>query len=206
MLLLWLLKSWVNGFGISIMWYYHKSIDCNNRNQSKQWCEIICKLLEAKNLNTKNEVVWLFFTIRGKQSTAINKFHLGFPGASDGKEWETWVWSLGWEDPLKEEMATHSNIFAWRIPWTGEHGGLQTMGSQRVGRYWVTNILGVLLLIGQGALNDSSNTDSNMLDYNFKFQSKKESPFYVLYNVVGYKDNMHHSSRGCCRTPKNRNW
>ena len=86
MLLLWLLKSWANGFGINIMWYYHKSIDCNNRNQSKQWCEIIFKLFEAKNLNTKNEVVWLFFTIRGKQSTAINKFHSSFPGASDGKE------------------------------------------------------------------------------------------------------------------------
>ena len=38
---------------------------------------------------------------------------------------ETWVQSLGWEDPLEEEMATHSRIFAWKIPWTEEPGGLQ---------------------------------------------------------------------------------
>ena len=46
---------------------------------------------------------------------------------------ETWVRSLGWEDPLEKEMATHSSILAWRIPWTEEPGGLQSMGSQRVG-------------------------------------------------------------------------
>ena len=43
---------------------------------------------------------------------------------------ETWVRSLGWEGPLKKEMATHSSILAWRIPWTEEPGGLQSMGSQ----------------------------------------------------------------------------
>ena len=47
--------------------------------------------------------------------------------------WETWVRSLGWEDPLKKGMATHSIILAWRTPWTGEPGGLHSMGSQRVG-------------------------------------------------------------------------
>ena len=46
---------------------------------------------------------------------------------------ETWVQSLGWEDPLEKEMATHSNILAWRIPWTEEPGGLQSKGLQRVG-------------------------------------------------------------------------
>ena len=46
---------------------------------------------------------------------------------------ETRVQSLGWEDPLKEGMATHSNILAWRIPWTEEPGGLQSMGSQILG-------------------------------------------------------------------------
>ena len=45
---------------------------------------------------------------------------------------ETQVPTLGWEDPLEEEMATHSSILAWSIPWTEEPGGLQTMGSQRV--------------------------------------------------------------------------
>ena len=46
--------------------------------------------------------------------------------------WETWVQSLGWED-LEKEMATHSSILAWRIPWTEEPGRLQSMGLQRVG-------------------------------------------------------------------------
>ena len=47
---------------------------------------------------------------------------------------ETWVLSLGWEDPLEKRMATHSNILAWRILWTEGPGGLQFMGLQRVGR------------------------------------------------------------------------
>ena len=52
---------------------------------------------------------------------------------------ETRVWSLGWEDILEKEMATHSSILAWRIPWTEEPGGLQSMGLQRVGYDWATN-------------------------------------------------------------------
>ena len=47
---------------------------------------------------------------------------------------ETWVRSLDGEDPLEKGMATHSNILAWRIPWTEEPGGLQSIGLQRVGR------------------------------------------------------------------------
>ena len=46
---------------------------------------------------------------------------------------ETWVRSLGQEDPLEEEIATYSSILAWEIPWTEEPGGLQSKGSQRVG-------------------------------------------------------------------------
>ena len=47
--------------------------------------------------------------------------------------WETWVRSLGQEDPLEKEMATHSNTLAWKIPWSEEHSMVQFMGSQRVG-------------------------------------------------------------------------
>ena len=47
--------------------------------------------------------------------------------------WETWVQSLGWEDPLEKGMATHSSILAWTIPWTEELGRLQSLRSQRVG-------------------------------------------------------------------------
>ena len=66
------------------------------------------------------------------------------PGAFQVTQWlriclpmqemkETGVRSLGWEDPLEEEMATHCSILAWRIPWREEPGRLQSMGSQRVG-------------------------------------------------------------------------
>ena len=46
---------------------------------------------------------------------------------------EMWVPSLGWEDPLEEEMATHSSILVWEIPWTEEPGGLQSMRLKRLG-------------------------------------------------------------------------
>ena len=60
---------------------------------------------------------------------------LGFPGGSVGKNppavQETWVQSLGWDDTLEEEMATHSSSLAWEVPWTEEPGRLQSMGSQK---------------------------------------------------------------------------
>ena len=62
---------------------------------------------------------------------------MGFPGGSDGKASACnvgdQVQSLGWEDSLEKEMATHSSTLAWKIPWTEEPGRLQSMGSQRVG-------------------------------------------------------------------------
>ena len=72
-------------------------------------------------------------------------FFLGFPGGSEVKkkkirlpsrryEFNPWVRKI----PLEKEMATHFNILVWEIPWTEEHGGLQSMGSQRVGRYLAT--------------------------------------------------------------------
>ena len=52
-------------------------------------------------------------------------YKLGFPGGAIGKQW---VCSLGWEDPLEEEMATDSSILTWKIPWTEEPAGPQAMG------------------------------------------------------------------------------
>ena len=52
--------------------------------------------------------------------------------------WETWIRFLGQEDPLEKEMATHSSILAWRIPWLEEPGGLQSTESQTVGHHWAT--------------------------------------------------------------------
>ena len=52
---------------------------------------------------------------------------------------ETLVWFLVWKDALEEGMATHSNVLAWRIPWTEESGGLHSVGWERVGHDWATN-------------------------------------------------------------------
>ena len=66
----------------------------------------------------------------------LNRFR-GFTGGSLMKNLpamqEMWVQSLGQNDPLEEEMATHLSILAWKISWTGEPGGLQSLGSQRFG-------------------------------------------------------------------------
>ena len=63
-------------------------------------------------------------------------FLMGFPGGSVVKNLsavqEMWVQSLGWEDTLEKEMATHSSILVWEIPWTEESGRIQSMGLQRV--------------------------------------------------------------------------
>jgi len=69
---------------------------------------------------------------------------MGFPGGTAIKNspvtQEMWVLSPDWEDPLEKEMATHSCILVWEIPWTEEPSGLQSTRSQRVGHNLVTNI------------------------------------------------------------------
>ena len=68
----------------------------------------------------------------------------GFPSDLVVKIWiclpiqKIWVWFLGWKNPLDKEMATHSNILAWEIPWTEEPGRLQSMGSQK-SQTWLSN-------------------------------------------------------------------
>ena len=91
---------------------------------------------------------------------------------------ETWVWSLGREDPLEKEMATHSSIVAWRIPWTEEPGGLQSMGLQRLRHDWVTS----LILIP--ALSPSFLTSSQPLKFSLSFTSSRkfsQIPFSWTY-------------------------
>ena len=77
----------------------------------------------------------MYNNIKGKRC-GYNCIPLGFSGGSSVKNLsavrETWVRSLGRESPLEEGMATHSIILAWRIPWTEEPGGLQSMGSQEL--------------------------------------------------------------------------
>ena len=78
---------------------------------------------------------FIFNVIAGKAEFTFAV--LAFPVSSVVKNQpamqEMWVLSLGWEEPLEKEMATHSSILAWEIPWTEEPGRLQSMGSQKVG-------------------------------------------------------------------------
>ena len=89
-------------------------------------------------------VQWVhFLKVSSSSNCSYATKALGFPGGSVVKNLpamlepqEILVWSLGGEDPLEKGMATHSSILAWRIPWTEKPGGLQSMGSQRVGLKW----------------------------------------------------------------------
>ena len=87
------------------------------------------------------QAIWKLITVM--VGWVLSKAHLGFPSGLVSKESacsagsrETLVLSLGWEDPLEKRMATHSSVLAWRTPWTGEPGRLQSMGLQRVGHDW----------------------------------------------------------------------
>ena len=81
---------------------------------------------------------------------------------------ETWVRSLGQENPLEKEMATHSSILAWRIPWTEEPGGLQSMGLQRVGHDWATShSLSVKAILNDNYSYDEYLTDFFKLEYSY---------------------------------------
>ena len=88
---------------------------------------------------------------------------------------ETWVRSIGWEDPLEEGMATHSRILAWRIPWTEEPGGLQSMGSQSQTRLRLTLLLSVAMLQGyQG---------SKILTIKVKFCRSRMNFIHMCHNL-----------------------
>ena len=110
------------------------------------------KFLLGHMLPRKNSTQWLETERVGKQSMSLllqNKISSLYLFMASLVAWmvkhlptmqETWVWSLGQEDTLEKEMATHSSIHAWKISWTEEPGGLQSMGSQRVRHDWATSL------------------------------------------------------------------
>ena len=90
---------------------------------------LACMFTSLKVCNLK--IFW-----RARETSQMAQWVKNLPSICLQEMQETQVWSLGWEDPLEEGMATHSNILAWRIPWTEEPGGLQSTGSQRVRHNW----------------------------------------------------------------------
>ena len=110
---------------------YAKAFDCVDHN--KLW-----KIL--KEMGIPEHFTCLLRNLYAGQEATVRTGHGKRTGALVAQRlkhlpaiWETWVRSLGREDPLEKEMATHSSVLAWRIPGMGEPGGLPSMGSHRVG-------------------------------------------------------------------------
>ena len=98
---------------------------------------------------------------------------------------EIWVWFLGQEDPMEEEMATHSSILAWRIPWTEEPVQLQAMVSQRVGHDWMTNsfVFTVFYRISVKYLNSVSSPEDLWCLQSNLYPCKAIHEFYLWLNI-----------------------
>ena len=96
--------------------------------------------------------------------------------------WETQVWSLGQEDPLEKEMATHSSILAWRIPWTEEPGGLQSTGLQRVRHDWATSLSFMVYAVSKRETFRLSSKTARFFCTIWPFASLNE----ILYKTEGW--------------------
>ena len=102
---------------------------------------------------------------------------------------ETQVWSLGGEDPLEEEMATHSNILAWEIPWTKEPGGYSPRGITRVGHDWASQLLGSLSLhfihAGEGlSVAQGHEVDTHLSELSHVMGCPWPGPLRQLHNTA----------------------
>ena len=119
-----------------------------------------------------------------------------------------WIWSLCGEDPLKKEMATHSNIFAWKTPWTEEPFGLQTVGSQRVDTTEHTHTHTHRLLSGSGWWNTGASADISLrfpsdvhpevglLDHTVVLVFSFWGPS-IRFSIVATQDEMKEHARNC---------
>ena len=123
---------------------FHRGMKCRNNCQSKQekflyyQCSVTEKRYFRRGSQKKGEklallgrsVTGLPWCLRGFNIFPVRSFLVAQLVKNPPAMQEIWVQSLDWEDPLEKEMAIHSSILAWRIPWTEEPGGLQSMGLQ----------------------------------------------------------------------------
>ena len=125
----------------------HLYLQCGHTRMHWAWpLSINCFMALGRSLPLRGPNSLFFVTGRLDQMAIMvpSNHYRGFPGGASGEEPACRcrrhkgceVRSLGWEDPLEKEMAAHSSILAWRIPWTEEPGGLQSTGSHRVGHDW----------------------------------------------------------------------
>ena len=113
--------EWINNKSFCIVWKLYS---------------IFCEKPSWKGIFLKKESVGIYIYIYTYIHTYIHTYTWASLVAQTEKNLpamsQSWVHSLGWEDPLEEGMTTHSSILAWRIPWTEDPGRLHSMGSQRV--------------------------------------------------------------------------
>ena len=121
----------------------------------------------------------------------------GFPGGTSGKEptcqcrrHKGHGWSLGQEDPLEEGMASHSSILPWRIPWTEEPGMLQSMGLQRAGHGWATELKHIYAsLVAQLIKNLYAMLETQFNSWIWKFPWRQDRlPTLVFLGFPGSSD------------------
>ena len=119
----------------------------------REWLRQGTSTLKRQTCRTQqaNSIQWSRVFIRGSPVAQM----VNNPPAMK----ETRVRSLGQEDPLEKGMATRSSILAWRIPWTEEPGGLQSMGSQRVGHNWATELSLSQMIYNVGSVSGIQQND-----------------------------------------------
>ena len=127
-----ILTNWVGRVGKERKWVFNDSRDCDLPSRC---CFVQIGLVERLGLFLyRIHSMYGFYNIQHVWNIQYVWVSLVAQTVKNlPAMWETWVWSLGREDPLEKGMATHSSILDWRIPWTENPGRLQSMGSRRAG-------------------------------------------------------------------------
>ena len=119
-------------------WNYIKWKKLVTKDHILCWSHLYKKFRLGKSREIESRFAYTKLLPRGRGASLVAQIVKCLPTMQ-----ETWVQSLGLEDFLEKEIATHSSILAWKIPWTEEPGRLPSMGLQRVGHYWATSLSGV---------------------------------------------------------------
>ena len=136
------LTQWTQVWASSRSWWWTgkpgalQSTGLQIQTWLSNWTELRSRrknVTSISSISLIHSVSWLLLNIYHMPSSLVAQIVKRLPTMR-----ETQILSLGWEDPLEKEMATHSSTLAWKIPWTEESGRLESMGSQRVGHDWTT--------------------------------------------------------------------